>query len=849
MIGETVGHYRITAKLGQGGMGEVYRARDTKLGREVALKILPAAFAADADRMARFEREAKVLASLNHPNIAAIYGVEERALVMELVEGESPKGPMAFEDAWKIASQIADALEYSHEHGIVHRDLKPANIKVTSDGVVKLLDFGLAKAFTDQKERSVDPEHSPTLTLGATEVGVILGTAAYMSPEQAKGKAVDKRADVWAFGVVLYELLTGERLFKGEDVSDTLASVLRDEPDLPKVPVKARRLLRRCLEKDPKERLRDLAEARFLLDEVPQVTVHSQSRFGWILGGLLTGAVVTFAALWLRPAPPPQVIRFEIHAPPGSTLPLGTPAISPDGRIIAFTVTDPAGVTRIHLRPIDRVETRVLPGTEEAIHPFWSPDGRSLAFASLGGLKRIDVADGSVSVLATDIGGPWQGTWNQYGDILLQMGRISADGGAVTPAVTTDEKFGEIGPGIFHPFFLPDGKRFLSQILHSGKPSIQLATLGSMKRTPVLDDIDSAPVLAPTPQRRTYLLYLQESDLFGQQFDEHSGNLRGKPMLVVRNVGRVANPPVRAAVGVSPKGILAYQAGGASRQGQLTWFDRAGESVDSLPPDASGAFPEISPDGLSVAVLRPDASGNDNIWVTDLRRKSSARVTFGPGRDFSAAWSPDGKRLAFRNFRFQSVHIVEAHDSTRSQVVTAVRYSPFSWSPDGKYLLSGTPARMELVPLSGDGKPIPFGSRNGSSSGGRISPDGKFIAFYSDESGRNEVYVQPMPPAAGQWKVSIDGGRSPRWRRDGKELFFVSPDDAMMAVDIKPGPDFSVGVPHTLFQVKRVSRLDLLNYEVRGDGQQFLIFMPQGGAQDAVITVVMNWWADLRQQP
>src|SRR5215469_11888470 len=420
--GQYVGPYQVTSFLAAGGMGEVYRARDTKLKRDVALKVLPDAFARDPGRLARFQREAEVLASLNHPNIAHIYGVEERALVMEFVEGESPKGPAPFEDAWKIVLQIADALEYAHDRGVIHRDLKPANVKVTLDGVVKLLDFGLAKAFSETPEAaSWDPGNSPTITLGATVAGTVMGTAAYMSPEQAKGNRVDKRADIWSWGVFLYELLTGERLFKGDEAADTLAQVLTKEPDWDRAPVQVQRLLQRCLEKDPKKRLRDIGEARYLLDN--SVTAPKRSWLAWTTA-LLAVAAVGFAALWFRPAPLPQAMRFEIHAPPDSTLPVGTPAISPDGRTIAFTVNDPDGKRRIHLRPIDRIETRALPGTEGAVHPFWSPDGRSLAFGAGGRpfhLRRIDVAGGA----ARDLGEtptPYQGAWSQNGEILFLFG-------------------------------------------------------------------------------------------------------------------------------------------------------------------------------------------------------------------------------------------------------------------------------------------------------------------------------------------------------------------------------------------------------------------------------------------
>src|SRR5262252_5847904 len=424
--GTRFGDYEILAPIGAGGMGEVYRARDNKLKRDVALKVLPQELARDPGRMARFQREAKVLASLNHPNIAHIYGVEENALVMELVEGEPPKGPMPFEDAWKIALQMADALEYAHERGVIHRDLKPANVKVTPDGVVKLLDFGLAKAFSETPDAgATDPENSPTITLGATVAGTVMGTAAYMSPEQAKGKRVDKRADIWSWGVVLYELLTGERLFKGDEAADTLAQVLTKEPNLERVPLKVRRLLSECLQKDPKQRLRDIGDARRLLDDSsaplePVTAPKLSSWLAWTAAAVLAVVAAGFVALWLRPAPLPQVTRFEIHAPPGSTLPLGMPAISPDGRTIAFTVNDPDGKRRIHLRPIDRIETRALPGTEGAVHPFFSPDGRALAFGVATPqlpLKRIEVAGGAALDLVEGQA-PWQGAWGQNGEIL-----------------------------------------------------------------------------------------------------------------------------------------------------------------------------------------------------------------------------------------------------------------------------------------------------------------------------------------------------------------------------------------------------------------------------------------------
>jgi hypothetical protein len=445
----------------------------------------------------------------------------------------------------------------------------------------------------------------------------------------------------------------------------------------------------------------------------------------------------------------------------------------------------------------------------------------------------------------------WHGAWSQSGEILCicggVMSRIPAEGGRPTPIPPWDEN-ADIG----HPYFLQDGKRFL--VLVGGeKRSIQLATLGSTERRMVLDDADSAPILAPTPQGKTYLLYLRESDLFGQEFEERSGTLRGRPGLVVSDVGRVAGQAIRAAVGVSPTGILAFQTGRESEAGQLTWFDRSGKPVDTLSADASGLSPQISADGSLVAVRK-----GISIWVTDLARKSPSRITFGRN-DVSPAWSPSGKRLAFLRVvgKDAGVHIVDVTDASKDQFYKGtIGDGPVSWSPDEKYLLlqwrtfRGPGSRgMTLFALDGSQKPIPVGSRNGSSGQGRISPNGKFIAFTSNASGRDEIYIQKMPPSTSPQKVSINGGQSPHWKSDGKELLFVSPDAEMMAVDITPDPVFHAGVPHRLFQLKSANPNDLANFDVRPDGQQFLVFMRQQGTQDAPITVVMNWWAELRQEP
>jgi Tol biopolymer transport system component/predicted Ser/Thr protein kinase len=832
-------------------MGEVYRAKDSTLKRDVALKVLPTAFAKDPERMARFQREAEVLASLNHPNIAAIYGVIEsdntRALVMELVEGETLKGPLPIDTALNYAQQIVSALEAAHEKGIAHRDLKPANIMITPAGVVKVLDFGLAKASEEPATHGSNPSNSPTLTLAATSAGVIMGTAGYMSPEQAAGKPADKRADIWAFGVVLWEMLTGKRLFDGETISHTLAAVLTKQPSLDEVPPKVRRLLRSCLEKDVKKRLRDIGDAWRQLEDEP--VAARPARRGWlwsaVAAGSLAAAVGTLAWTYFRPSPQPQVMRFEIHAPPGSKLPLGTPAISPDGRTLAYMVTGPDSITRIHVRPLHSLESRALPGTEGAIHPFWSPDGRSLGFSADGKIKRIDLAGGRARELS-ETQAPWHGTWNRGGVILFigsqVASQIPADGGPVTPVAKLDEKRGETGVGF--PHFLSDGRRFLVGVSHGDGRSIELATLGSFERKTVVKDAVSAPILAPTPDGKSYLLYLREPDLVAQEFDQASGTVRGNAVVLVDNIGRVATPAVMPSVGVSPSGTLAYQTAGEVETGHLAWFDRTGKVLSELPSAAAGEEPVLSPDGRLAAVQKISASGRRDVWLTDFDRGASTRLTFNTNA-FGAAWSPDGKRLAYRGNSDKKVTGIYERDASgagQERLLAPGNGVPSSWSPDGQYILYGifSGAKLFLLPLAGDKKPIPVGSPNGASFLGSISPDSKYIAFISNESGRLEVYVQPMPLATGKWQISVNGGTQPKWRRDGKELFFLSLDRKMMAVDLNLGPAVKPGVPHELFQTA-VSNFTTPHYDVSVDGQRFLIYLPSRETADAPIAVVLNW--------
>jgi serine/threonine protein kinase len=843
-------------------MGEVYRARDTKLKRDVALKVLPDAYARDPGRMARFQREAEVLASLNHPNIAHIYGVEERALVMELVEGASPKGPLPFDDAWKTALQIADALEYAHEKGIIHRDLKPSNVKVTPDGVVKLLDFGLAKAFSETADSDgTDPENSPTVTLGATVAGVILGTAAYMAPEQARGKRVDKRADIWSWGVVLYELLTGERLYQGDDVADTLAQVLTKEPPLERVPQQVRKLLRRCLEKEPRRRLRDIGDARDLLDETVAPSTPSRARLGWITAGLLAVTALTFGILYFRkPTDVPRVIRFSILPPEKGTFAPDIPAVSPDGRRLAVVVTS-GGQNSIWIRDLDSFTFRPLPGTEDARYPFWSPDTRQLAFFAGSKLKKVDLSVPSAPLPAvticdcpsTVIGGSWG-----KGDVILftpgfgsgPLSSIPAVGGTPTPV--TRLQAGER----FHagPWFLPDGRHFLYQAI--GVPAgvsattIYVRELGSKAQHTIRTGVSPGVYASPG-----YVLFTTlEHVLMAQPVDGSKGETTGDPLAVFPEpIGyRGGNIPL---VSASLNGVLAY-ASGAAGAGvvQLTWFDRSGTPNGTVDMPARLQYATISPDGTTVASAHVSSEGGD-IWLHDLARGSDTRFTPRSLRQVpSPVWSGDGSQIAFydRPTRAGSVVYQKATGGQAQDEVLdkddRIKRS-VDWSSDGRYIIEEsvdtekTGYKIWVLPLFGDRKPFQYLNSQFNETDAKLSPDGHWLAFVSDKSKRNQVYVTSFPKPGKDWPISVNGGDRPIWSRNGKELYFISADQKMMVVDLKPGSKFDYGMPKALFDV----RIDPQNtFDVAKDGR-FLVPVRTEQGTTATINVVINWQAGLKK--
>jgi Tol biopolymer transport system component/predicted Ser/Thr protein kinase len=764
--GDKLGPYQVTSRIGVGGMGEVYRAHDSRLNREVAIKVSAEQFSD------RFEREARAVAALNHPNICTLYDVGPDYLVMEYVEGENLKGPLPLDEALRIARQIADALEEAHAKGVVHRDLKPGNIKVRPDGTIKVLDFGLAKMGGTP---AVPSQDSPTISIAATQAGVILGTAAYMSPEQARGKAVDKRTDIWAFGVVLYEMLTGEQLFQGEDLTDTLAAVVRKEPDWERVPIEVRRLLKACLEKDPKRRLRDIADAWRLLDEAPASTTGStsvsQSRMRLVTGAAAAGFAViagVLAFVHFRETPPiPATVRFEISAPEKTVLAAFPPAVSPDGRSVAFVARGEDGQDRIWIRSIDSLEPRMLRGTEGVRLPgaFWSPDSRFLGFFAAGLLKKIDASGGPPLTLG-DVGGVAAaagGSWSADGVILVGspqgVYRISQAGGAAE--LVTKSETNPTSPHAF-PHFLPDGRHFLFLATVSG--SVHLGSLDGQVRERLVEGVSRAQYVPPAARGEpAHLMYVRDATLMAQPIDPSTFNSAGDPFPLAEQLEGAFGGAV-AYFSASPSGVLAYRTGAFSRALRVTWFDRAGNSLGSIGPAGNYTEVALSRAGDRVAVAFVDArSVTPDIWLMDAKQGVPSRLTTSPGVEVAPVWSPDDQRLAFSSGEGQAVAILSGFVKNLSgtgsddQVLKAGRIR--DWSSDGRYLLyddRGANGRFQfsILPLQGDRTPVLYALDRFTLAQGQFAPDvgggpggpPKWIAYVSNESGDNEIYVQAFPP-------------------------------------------------------------------------------------------------------
>ncbi|MEQ1760971.1 MAG: protein kinase [Vicinamibacterales bacterium] len=913
--GTRLGPYEVLTQIGVGGMGEVYRATDTNLKRQVAIKVLPASVAGDADRLARFQREAEVLAALNHPNIAAIHGLEDaggvKALVMELVEGEDlsqviarragPSGPAGrpLDEALPIAKQIAEALEAAHEQGIIHRDLKPANIKVRPDGTVKVLDFGLAKAMDavgsgQSAGGSAPVSQAPTITTPAmmTGVGMILGTAAYMSPEQARGKAVDKRADIWAFGAVLFEMLTGHRAFTGDDVTDTIVSVISKEPDWAALPpstsVAVRSLLQRCLDKDPKRRLRDVGEARMTLESAKADPVgatgpdgvHAPRPWPLVAAIAVVAALLGGAVTWaLRPSESGQnapVAHVEVVLPDGDTIGLSldgpTLALSPDGTTLVYVgVHD--NQQQLFVRPLNSLDAAAIPGTDGAALPFFSPDGQWIGFFAQGKLKKTAVAGGGVQVLADapqGRGGTWAPDDTIYfaptASTLRGLVRVSASGGAVTEVTTLDGVQGEVSHR--WPQILPGGKALLFSVragTGDGEWRVEALILETGERRVLAQNADTGRYV-PTG----HLVYAS----YG------SDVLMAVPMNLDRVEVATSAPVVLTAkvrlggegahFAVSDAGHVVYVRGGEQRRSRrLVWVDRQGRVETVSAPIREYRATALSPDGRLAAV---EAGGTTNeIWIYDFNRRTMSKLNTG-GQSQAPVWSPDGTHVAYRATREGSRNIFwkavdNADPEERLTTTGGPTQIPGSFSPDGLLLaFSGsaltTGADLWVLSMVSDkglgdkGRPETAEERAARSvlvspvdeRSPQLSPDGRWLAYASNESGRMEIYVQLFPAMDRKWLVSTDGGIEPRWSRNGRELFYRS-GDKFMAVDVTAQPAFSAGSPRMLFQGHGVpTNTNSTGYDTSLDGQRFLMVEPvEAQAPVTQVEVVMNWFEELKR--
>jgi serine/threonine protein kinase/Tol biopolymer transport system component len=887
--GTRLGPYEIVAAVGAGGMGEVYRAKDTRLDRTVAVKVLPAHLSSSVESRQRFEREAKTISQLSHPHICALYDVGNQDgvefLVMEYLEGETlsdrlAKGPLAFDQVLRYGIEIADALDKAHRQGIVHRDLKPGNVMITKSGV-KLLDFGLAKAvapMTPQQLTSFPTQQA------LTQEGTILGTFQYMAPEQLEGKEADARTDIFAFGCVLYEMATGKKAFSGKSQASLISSIMASEPPAvsmvaPMTPPAFDRVVRTCLAKDPDDRWQTAHDIALQLKWVAEGSsagivgrpaAPRRERLAWGAFAVAAIAALVLGVLVARQKrEPPRSFRSSILPPENTRFEFRTSpmVISPDGRQVAFVAQPPQGARQLWLRPFDTPQARPLAGTDGALKPFWSPDSRSLGFFAGGKLKKIDVSGGSPQTLCDAPSGRG-GTWNRDGVILFvpttgdRVHRVAASGGAASPVTRLDASKGEFGHT--WPFFLPDGRHFLyvGYGAKAGRPeeasSVYLASLDSKERRLLFharSNVAFAPLSAGTSQG--HLLFWQEGALLARPFDAKRLRFTGEAFPVAEQV-RFLGAGGTAIYSVSENGVLAYQSSPRGELSQLTWFDRSGKQLESVGPAADCSHPRLSHDGhrLAVVVGDPQTAWTD-IWIYDLGRRVSTRLTFGPGVNLCPVWSPDDQWIAFSSNRkgFHDIYRKAASGTGPDELLFASDGSKFptDWSGETGLIAfpntrpeSKTGSDIWLLSVA-ERKARPFLATPFHEGTPQFSPDGRWMAYASAESGTMEVFVQAFPASGGKWQISTAGGSYPRWRRDGKELYYIAPGDTLMAVDVKAGSGFTAGAPKPLFRT-RIKSLDIFfQYDVSPDGQRFLVnTLPEGEQRDE-ITVVQNWTSDLKK--
>jgi Tol biopolymer transport system component/predicted Ser/Thr protein kinase len=892
--GRRLGPYEILNAIGAGGMGEVYKARDTRLERIVAIKVLPSHLAGRAELRERFDREAKTIASLNHPHICTLYDTGHQDgidfLVMELIEGETlaqrlQKGSLPIQQVLQFAVEIADALDKAHRKGVTHRDLKPGNIMITKAGT-KLLDFGLAK-LTQEAVPATPESQLPTMKSGITGEGTILGTLQYMAPEQIEAKEVDARTDIFAFGAVVYEMATGRKAFGGKTSASVMAKILESEPPSmaslqPMTPPALDRVVKKCLAKEPEKRWQAASdvcdEMKWISESGSQAGTSapvaasrksplSEARLAWVVAAVLFLAVLGLGSFaYFRSAPQAaHSVRFTLFPPEkwslagpgavtsGATAPV---KISPDGQQIAFVAMSAEGKTLLWVRSLDTLAAQALAGTEGASAPFWSPDGRSLGFFAGRKLKKIDVSGGPPITLcdAPDNRG---GTWNRDGLIVFAptntsvLEKVSASGGEPTPATVLGQgEFGHIRPS-----FLPDGRHFLYSTIAPrpglGGP-IYLGSLDSAERK-VLFNANSANAL----YTQGYLLFLRDTTLIAQPFDARRLVLTGDAFPIAERIRTSTSTQPYGYFSASENGALVYQTGAETANSQLLWFDRTGKQTGALGDSAAYDDLELSPDGKRASVSITDEAGKgQDIWIYDVARGLRTRFTFGPGNTFASLWSPDGSRIVYNSRRKGSFDLYQKASSGAGSEETLLEDNldkyPDSWSPDGKFVLyenqaSSRSSNLFILPLTGDRKPFPFLQTQFGETDGRISPDGRWVAYRSNESGRNEIYVAPFPGPGGKWQISTAGGYFPRWRHDGSEIFYLTPDNRLMAASVNgKGAGFEVGAVKPLFATRIVGGGNY-RYDVSADGQRFLINTAPEQATSAPITVVLNWTAGLKK--
>ena len=872
-----LGRYEIRSKLGEGGMGEVYRARDEKLNRDVAVKVLPAALSQDVDRLRRFEQEAQAAGALNHPNILAVYDVgthdDAPYVVSELLEGESLKdrlddGPIAQRRAIDYAVQLAHGLTAAHEKGIVHRDLKPDNLFITKDDRLKILDFGLAKLIEPVSEGVAQTDIATRKV--QTNPGTVMGTVGYMSPEQVRGRAVDHRSDIFSFGAVLYEMLSGKRAFHGDSAVETLNAILKEEPpeltkSNPNIAPALERVIWHCLEKSPERRFQSARDVAFALENVPTTSsgstrtaiegapLHAKNweRLIWTAAvALLLVIVISLAAIGLRGTPTVvNAVRFPIVIPEGSVpyadVETHNISVSPDGRYLAF-VAFSAGQRVLWVRPLGGLTAQALPGTEGAYSVFWSPDSRDLAFFADGKLKRIEVSGKSLqTVCSLPVAGDASGTWGSEGTIAFSedgdgnIYRVPATGGTLSLLVENKSRSARRW---IH--FLPDGRRFLFYKYHEDQNNQGIYT-GSL-------DSSQIRQVAPMPPTRAqyvkggYLIYPRDGSLVAHSFDEKNLRFTGEPTVVVERLP-FFDKTGWADFSASESGVLAYMT--EFPKTRLVWLDRTGREIGQIGAPGDYSQLRLSPDGQKAALrINDPRTISSDLWIQDLARDTRTRFVSGATDDSDPAWSPDGRRLTYFSCceDDSTLHIKDSGDTGKGQLpIKDQRFiSPQDWSQDGRFIIyEKDQSELWVLPLSGDGKPYAFVQSQSSDAGARFSPDGRWVAFVSEETGRQEVYVTRFDKPGEKWRISTDGGNLPRWRRDGRELFYLMTGGKVMAVQVKPGAEFVAGPPMPLFKADPLSA----DYDVTADGQRFLFIASAPGTQLLPFAVVLNWMADLKR--